>query len=194
MRRLAKWLTNILLVLVVLVAIFAIILPTALSARLAIVYSSSMTPEMPAGSLALMEPVDTATIEVGDIIAFNPPWDEDVTVSHRVAEIVSTGFVTKGDAVEDSDPFIIPEENVIGGVSWHIPLVGYGLNEMRHFARTVWGFCLLVVLPAMVIFGSAIRDVNFMVSPGKRRARLRKKRAERLKKRSPRSWQLKRAR
>ena len=193
MRQLAKWSVNIVLVVVVLFAILAILLPSVFSTRLAIVRTSSMEPAMPAGSLAVMSPVDPANIEVGDIIAFDPPWEEGVTVSHRVVEVLDNGFVTKGDAVEDSDPFIIPGENVIGQVSWHIPYVGYPLNDVRNFASSIWGFCLVIVLPAMVIFGSTIRDVNFMYNPGKRRARLLKKREERRKKRSPRSWQRRRA-
>ncbi|MBA7618288.1 hypothetical protein ES703_25609 [subsurface metagenome] len=183
MRKLAKWLVGIVLGLVVMVAILAILLPSIFAPGLAIVYSASMAPAMPAGSLAITEPVDPTTIEVGDIIAFNPPWDEDVTVSHRVVEILSTGFVTKGDANEDPDPFVIPEENVIGQVSFHIPYVGYPLVEIRRFASSVWGFCLLIVLPSMVIFGSAARDMNFKYSPGKKRARVLKKREDRLKKR-----------
>ncbi|MCK5644158.1 MAG: signal peptidase I, partial [Gammaproteobacteria bacterium] len=145
------------------------------------------------GSLAAMSPVNPADIKVGDIISFNPPWDEDVIVSHRVVQVLDNGFVTKGDAVEDSDPFVIPKGNVIGRVSWNIPYVGYALNDVRRFASSIWGFCLVIVLPAMVVLGSALRDANFMYNPGKRRARLLKKRAERLKKRSPRSWQLRAA-
>lgn len=193
MKRLAKWLINMGLVLVAAFAIFALILPSAFSTSLAIVRSNSMSPAMPAGSLAILTPVDPAAIEVGDIIAFNPPWDRRVTVSHRVAEVRSNGFVTKGDAVEDPDAFIIPPESVIGTVSWHIPYVGYPLNDIGNFARSIWGFGLLIVLPAMIVFGSAIRDANFMYSPGKRRARLLKKREERLKKRAPGSWRLRRA-
>jgi len=192
-RKAAKWVVNMTLGLVVLFVIFAIILPSAFSTRLAIVRSSSMEPALPAGALAVMSPVDPANIEVGQIIAFHPPWDEDATVSHRVVEILSNGFVTKGDAVEDQDPFVIPEESVISSVSWHIPHVGYALNDLRRFASSVWGFCVAIVLPSMLVFGSAIRDVNFSLSPGKRRARLLKKREERLKKRAPRSWQLRRA-
>lgn len=193
MKRLAKWLINMGLVLVAAFAIFALILPSAFSTRLAIVRSNSMSPAMPAGSLAILTPVDPAAIEVGDIIAFNPPWDRHVTVSHRVVEVRSNGFVTKGDAVEDPDAFIIPPESVIGTVSWHISYVGYPLNDIGNFARSIWGFGLLIVLPAMIVFGSAMRDANFMYSPGKRRARLLKKREERLKKRAPGSWRLRRA-
>lgn len=186
MRKLAKWLVGIVLVLVVMVAILAILLPSIFAHGLAIVYSASMAPAMPAGSLAITGPVDPNTIEVGDIIAFNPPWDEDVTVSHRVVDVIegeSPAFVTKGDANEDPDPFVIPEENVIGRVSFHIPYVGYPLVEIRRFASSVWGFYLLIVLPSMVIFGSAARDMNFKYSPGKRRVRVLKKREDRLKKR-----------
>ena len=189
MKRLTRWLINIALVLVVLFAIFAIILPSAFSSSLAIVRSSSMEPALPAGSLAMVGPVDTDSIEVGDVIAFNPPWDPGITVTHRVVEVRSDGFVTKGDASEDPDPFVIPAADVIGRPSWHIPYIGYALSHIGSFARSIWGFALLIVLPAVVIFASAIRDVTPMYRLGMRRARSLKKREQRLKRRAPASWQ-----
>ena len=198
MKQIARWTVNTLLILLVVLALFALLLPSLFSTRLAIVYSASMEPALPAGSLAVMTPIDQDTImetvEVGDIIVFNPPWQSEITVSHRVTQVLSDSFVTKGDASEDYDPFTIPKQSVLGKVSWHIPYVGYPLVEIKNFASTIWGFCLLIVLPAMVVLGSAIIDVNFMYSPGKRRARLAKKRKEYMKKRGYSSRQLRRVR
>lgn len=188
-----RYLINLLAGVALLVAVLALVLPTAFSTKLAIVRSDSMSPAMPAGAVAVMREIDPAQIEVGDIIAFEPPWDPEVIVSHRVQEVRDNGFVAKGDANEDPDPFIVPAANVIGTVSWHIPRVGYALSELSTFARSIWGFMLLIVIPAAVIFGSAINDASFMLSPGRRRERLVRKRDQRLTRRAPKAWRLRRA-
>lgn len=188
MRRLAKWVGMIALALMALVAIFAILVPSVFSTRLAIVYSGSMEPALPAGSLAVSQPVDPTTIQVGDIIAFDPPWDPraGVIVSHRVIGVIdddSLGFITKGDANEDPDPLPVYVNNVKSKVLFHIAYVGYPLVAIRQFASSIWGFGLLIVLPALIIFGSAARDLNLKYNPGKRRDRILKRRENRLKKR-----------
>ncbi len=184
MRQLAKWLTNIILALLVMAALILLLLPAVFASSLAIVYSGSMAPEMPTGALAVMEPVDPADIEVGDIIAFDPPWDDaEVTVSHRVIEIIVDGetlsFRTKGDANEDPDFDLVPATSVTGRVTLSAPNLGYLMARVRGYSHGQLGFVLFVGLPTLLLIGSAVRDMNFMVSPGKRRERLRKKMMER---------------
>ena len=174
------------LVLLVVTAFLFLVLPSAFASSLAVVYSGSMAPEMPMGALAMMEPVEPAQIEVGDIIAFNPPWDPDATVSHRVIEVVdgeTLSFLTKGDANEDPDFDIVPAANVIGRVTFNVPSLGYLLARVGDYSRSQLGFVLFVGLPTLLLIGSATRDMNFMVSPGKRRERQRKKMMERRKRR-----------
>jgi len=182
MRYLINWLKYIALVLLVLLAVLLVVLPAVLSSSLAVVYSGSMEPEMPRGALAWMEPVNPATIEVGDIIAFNPPWMEpDVTVSHRVIEVINgetLAFITKGDANEDPDFNVIPADNVVARVSFNLPNMGSLLLRVGQYTRSRLGLALFVALPTVLLIGSAMRDMNFMFSPGKRRARQRKKMIE----------------
>ena len=183
MRRLVNWLTIIVLGFLFLAVIITIVLPTVLSAKLAVVYSASMAPAMPVGALALMEPIDPAEIKVGDIIAFNPPRDPDVTVSHRVVEVLSDGasleFRTKGDANEDPDLFSVPAANVLGRVNFNIPYMGYGLARTGDYTRSRLGFVLLVCLPTLSLIGIAVRDINVMLNPRKKRLAKLKERRER---------------
>ena len=120
---------------------------------------------MRAGALAVMLPVDADDVKVGDIIAFDPPWDSnpDVTVSHRVIGVYHDEdilFDTKGDATEDSDPYYVPAQSVHGKVLFSIPYLGYVTNSVIGYVRTWLGFVSLVCIPAVIIVGSAIRDVN----------------------------------
>jgi len=173
MRRFFKWLSYIILGLAVLFFVFALLMPAVFSGRLAIVYSSSMEPAMPAGALAMMMPVDPEKVKVGDIIAFEPPWDPDVTVSHRVIDIRGDGqllFDTKGDAMEESDPFYVPAEHVHGKVVFNVPYLGFATNYALNYVRTWPGLILLVVLPSLVIVGSAARRIY--QPPNRRQKRL----------------------
>ena len=186
MRRLVKWLTNILLGLLVLLVVVFIVLPVVFSSRLAIVYTGSMAPAMSVGDLAWMQPVDPSKIKVGDIVAFNPPSQPDVTVSHRVIEIIrepALGFQTKGDANEDPDFDIIPADNVLAKVPFTMPNMGRYLLHIKQYTKSRLGFGLFIALPTVLLIGSAMRDMNFMLRPGARRARQRQKRAQRLEKR-----------
>ena len=182
-----------LLGIVLLFVIFALTMPSIFSTRLALVRGASMGDALPGGSLAFINSVHTSDIDIGDIITFEAPWTSDLTVSHRVIEIGSSGFVTKGDANKEKDPVVIPVENVYGLVSWHIPYLGYAFSGISSTASNIWGFFLMVIVPSGALLGILARDLNFMYNPGKRRARLLKRRRDRIKKRAPHSWMLSRA-
>ena len=186
MRYLISWLKYIALILLVLLAVVLVVLPAVFTSSLAVVYSGSMEPEMPRGALAWMEPVDPATIEVGDIIAFNPPRDPDVTVSHRVIEVIkgeTLAFSTKGDANEDPDWDVVPADNIVARVSFNLPNMGYFLLRVGKYTKGMIGFVLFIAVPTVLLIGSAMRDMNFMLNPRKIRARQRKKMLERRKRR-----------
>lgn len=193
MKRAVRWAANILLVAVLAFALAAILLPSVFAGTLAIVRSSSMEPTLPTGSLAIMTSVEPASVQVGDIIAFHPPWEDDVVVSHRVLEVVDDGFVTQGDAVEDADPMVIPEANVVGRLRWHLPYLGYLINNTKRFTSTVWGFLALVVLPAVLVFASAAREAYVALRPGAARRKRLEIRERRLARRLARTWKLGRA-
>jgi len=187
MRYLISWPKYIALVLLVLLTVVLVVLPAVFSSSLAVVYSGSMAPEISTGALAWMEPVDPATIEVGDIIAFNPPWMEpDVIVSHRVIEVIkgeTLAFSTKGDANEDPDWDVIPADNVVARVSFNLPNMGSLLLRIGQYTKSKIGFVLFIAVPTVLLIGSAMRDMNFMLNPRKLRARQLKKMMERRKKR-----------
>jgi len=161
-RKLTNWLGSIVLILAGLLLLFVLIVPLVFSGRVAIVLSSSMEPNMPIGSLAVTMPIAPEEVRVGDIIAFAPPWEPEVTVSHRVVEVLNDEeprFHTKGDASEDIDPWVMPAEYVTGRVAFNIPYLGYVANSALLYVRTWWGFVLLVVLPSMLLIGGTVRGV-----------------------------------
>ena len=188
MKRVVKWVGNIILGLVLCAVLFAFLIPTAFSGSLAIVRSSSMEPAMPAGALAVMLPVDAEDVKVGDIITFDPPWDPDpdVIVSHRVIGVYHNEdiiFDTKGDATEDSDPYWVPADSVQGRVVFSIPYLGYAANSIVGYVRTWLGFVTLVCIPVAIMVWSAVRDVNRSQNVRLRRLAKRLERQRRWKRR-----------
>jgi signal peptidase len=107
-----------------------------LTGRLTFVVSGpSMVPALAVGSAIIVEPVDPATLAVGDIVSVrNGPTRAVFT--HRITRIVQRGgsswLETKGDANGSPDPSLVPATDVLGRVSMAIPVAGYLLAVGSH--------------------------------------------------------------
>jgi len=131
--------------------------PVALwgDARYEPVYTGSMEPTIPVGSIVVIKPANPETLKVGDIICFKVETERPTTVTHRIIGITSQGFITKGDANEDPDTWIVKKQDVIGEVIAIIPYIGY----LGYFVRTPIGFTLLIIIPATLIIAIEIRNI-----------------------------------
>jgi signal peptidase len=117
------------------------------------VFSGSMEPAIPVGSVVVIKPADPETLKIGDIICFK--LSQPTSITHRIINITNEGFITKGDANEDPDQWIVKRENVIGKAVFTIPFIGY----IGYFVRTPIGFILLIVIPASLIIIMEIRNI-----------------------------------
>jgi signal peptidase len=98
--------------------------------------SSSMEPTVSPGDLAVVTNVYPRSLQVGDIIVYDKLMDSlqstpsqiSSPTLHRIARIVVSNnqrfFVTKGDNNPEEDSWLVPEEGVIGRVTFIIPFVG----------------------------------------------------------------------
>jgi len=155
-RKIAK--TAILTCVAAIIAIFLIFYrPVSLwgDTRYEPVYTGSMEPAIPVGSVVVIKPVNPETLKVGDIICFKVSESTTITVTHRIINVTTEGFITKGDANEDPDQWIVKRENVIGKAIFTIPYIGY----IGYFVRTPIGFILLIVIPASLIIIIEIRNI-----------------------------------
>jgi len=89
-----------------------------------VIVSGSMEPEIPVGSVILVNAVPAESIVVGDIIAYLSP-NKEAVVTHRVVRIVndfgnSPLFITRGDANNADDP-PLRYGRVVGRVFYTIP-------------------------------------------------------------------------
>jgi len=126
----------------------------------AIVLSGSMEPALKVGGIAFVERLSNPEeVRAGDVITFRSPNDPSKQVSHRVVEVVNDGngldFRTKGDNNEQPDQQLIPAENLVGKVRFHLPYLGYVVDWLR--GRE--GFLLFVGIPGILIIAGELRNI-----------------------------------
>lgn len=122
-----------------------------------VVLSGSMEPAISTGDAVLVERVDPATVEAGDVVTFTDGGATPVT--HRVVEVregeFGRQFVTQGDANEDPDPGVVTEGELVGRVMLTLPFVGYVVG----FGGTAAGFVALVVVPLGLLLLTELRGL-----------------------------------
>lgn len=123
--------------------------------RYYVVLTDSMIPEFASGDMVFVKLADADSIQVGDIITFNPSSDSNAYLTHRVTEkfddYEGTGvscFKTKGDANDSEDSFLIDEKRVIGTVQFHIPKLGLIIR----FVQLKWYFVVSLIVLIAVFF------------------------------------------
>ncbi|MFC1860571.1 signal peptidase I [Chloroflexota bacterium] len=120
-----------------------------------IVRSESMKPAVNMGDLIITGPANTQTnqtIEPGTIITYE---HADELVTHRVQSIDNETLVTKGDAVEDADPWPVKISNIKGIYLFKIPYVGY----VTSFIQTKFGWFLSIIIPAALLVAWLAKDI-----------------------------------
>lgn len=108
-----------------------------------VIVSGSMEPELPVGSVCLVD-CQQKEPEVGDIISYKA---KDTIITHRVIEETDDGYITKGDSNSVADPGIVKPKQIFGTVICSIPKVGYAVM----FMRTLKGIVLIAI--GAVCFG-----------------------------------------
>ena len=101
-----------------------------------VIVSGSMEPELPVGSLCLID-CQQKEPEEGDIISYKAG---DSVITHRVIEVTDEGYVTKGDANDSNDPGVVKQKQVFGTYVFSIPKAGYAVM----FFRSLKGIVLTI--------------------------------------------------
>jgi signal peptidase len=156
-RKIVKEVISVLIVIALLSPILiCVVAPFFVGGFFSVIMSGSMEPAIPVGSIVVVKKVNPEDVKVGDVIAFE--MGESRTM-HRVVEKVfengSFHFRTKGDANEDSDPWIVKPEDVSGALMLTIPYYGY----LLYFAGTPMGFALFILVPAIILIANEVRDI-----------------------------------
>ncbi len=171
------------------------------------VTSQSMWPLLTRGDLIFIRKTTPEEIKVGTVIVFH--HGAGIAV-HRIVEIAGQTITTKGDANTATDSPITYDDVVgrvitIGNQIFKVPFVGniafimnpettvsqQGepapgtgglLGAIARLLSNPLGFCLIVLLPAVLFVSSIWGDITSRLGSGGRKARLRK-RVQRLEKR-----------
>ena len=124
------------------------------------ILSPSMTPKYPVGSLVYIKEVDTKDLKIGDDISF--VFDEKLTVvTHQIVDIDQKAelFTTKGLANDSNDAKPVYFENIIGKVSFCIPLLGF----ISNFITSPLGLIIsiaVILMWAIVIYIMEMKKNN----------------------------------
>ena len=117
-----------------------------------VVESGSMEPTIETGSLSFInKKFKYENIKEQDIISFKlSSGNNSVRVMHRVIEVTDKGFITKGDANENSDGLTTTKENYEGKNVFSIPKLGYFIK----FIQTTKGKIILSILIVIIFVSS----------------------------------------
>ncbi len=147
-----SWLVTAVLVLIVAGLAFIYFSP---GYDLRLVRSESMKPAVNMGDLIITGPLNgpiNGELKPGMIVTYE--YSKEL-VTHRVQLIDGTTLVTKGDAVEDPDPWPVTVSDVRGIYLFKIPYVGY----VTSFVQTKFGWFLAIIIPAALLVGWLIKDI-----------------------------------
>jgi signal peptidase len=110
-----------------------------------------MAPAYPAGSLAIIEPVDPAQVRPGMTVVFEDPLVRGRLVAHRIVKRLpgssTPAWATKGDANAENDPAPVHAAAIQGRVRWTIPGLGRAVSALDG----EWAAALLVGLPLTIL-------------------------------------------
>jgi len=131
------------------------------------VLSGSMQDELPKGSLIVVRETDPQSLKVGDNITFM--HGTNTAITHKITQIQENhygdgirGFTTKGTNNMFPDPEIVSAADIIGAVTFSIPLLGSILAFIANKPVTVF-----LVLGAIIAVAAIAR--KFLVERTRRK-------------------------
>ena len=135
-----------------------VVLFTLISSRIPIygissfvVLSGSMEPAVPVGSVIYT--LKLPQYETRDVVAFKQGKN---TITHRIVEVTKDGYRTKGDANEDPDTALVSLKDVVGNQVFML----WNLGKLIIALKTIPGFLVLLVLPALILIGSEFWNIK----------------------------------
>ena len=120
------------------------------------VMSGSMEPSVKTGSIAFIESkwTDFDEIKKGDVITFEVG---NSFVTHRVADVTDKGVITKGDANNKRDVWVVTENMYYGKQLFSVPIIGY-----------IAVFIKQNILLTILIIAAVLLTAKFFKEGGKR--------------------------
>ena len=155
MKKLATILTDILIIMLFLALAGILTMKLKYGMEMKAVLTGSMEPELPVGSLLVIQPVSYDEIEIGNDITF--VRDKNLTlVTHRViSKDDETRTITTQGIANNAPDNPTRFENVVGKVVYHIPYLGY----LVIWTSTLQGKIIAgIIIIALVAFSLLFSD------------------------------------
>ena len=121
-----------------------------------IVRSGSMEPVINTGDAVVIGPLDGPFgngLQQGSIVTYRHGME---LITHRVLSIEGDTLVTKGDAVEDPDPWPVSRQSVGGIYLFRVPYIGY----VSSFIRTPVGRYVAILVPGVILVALLFREAR----------------------------------
>lgn len=136
------------------------------------VMSGSMTPAITTGSIVYTQKADS--IDKGDVITFER---KNINVTHRVVDITDKNgksvsslvsplpgaplpqeifYKVKGDANNEPDADLVPQNKVIGKTFINIPAIG----RWTSFLKTIPGLLIFIIGPTLIFIGFELWNIK----------------------------------
>ena len=114
-----------------------------------------MVPSINMGDMVITGPVNgplRGEVKPGSIVTYQRGAG---LVTHRVLSVEGGTLMTKGDAMEDPDPWPVTLSDVNGIYLFKIPYVGY----LSNFIQTKPGWFLVIIMPATLLVAFLAKDI-----------------------------------
>lgn len=148
--------------LVVVVSVSLLLVPLLFGIRFAFVPTSSMEPNLAAGSLVVTRDISPPDIRVGDVVVFPQPGRPSQMIVHRVVAVQQDNLTTRGDANSRVDAWVLNVESVSGRTLFDVPYLGRLVDLLRSPA----GVAMLVATGvALVAVGESKGRVRVPTAP-----------------------------
>lgn len=136
----------------VLVAIVFIALPLLGGLEYRTIVSGSMEPEIPVGSLVIIEKVKDEEIKIGDVVTFY--LSGETTVTHKVVgyDLSKDALITHGVANDEGTNEYTPFDSVLGRVVFTVPWIGRLFLFVSTTRGKIIAATIIVVLYILSVF------------------------------------------
>ncbi|AKB35716.1 Signal peptidase I [Methanosarcina siciliae C2J] len=149
-----KDILNLILLIILIAPLIGTMIPMD-SIHFMTVMGTSMEPVITSDDIIVISSGKTS-VELGTIISYYYHFEDNSSpsvITHRVIGFAPEGYRTKGDACANADNYVVAPEDVIGVMRFKIPYLG----ALIHFANTLMGLFMLVILPAIILIIQEIR-------------------------------------
>lgn len=156
--RASSFLGGLMLLVALVVGLGVSVVPRLMGLHTYAIISGSMEPSYPTGSLVYAAPASGDTLAAGDVAAF---WRGEDVIVHRVQENVTAEgeLITKGDANAEVDIRPVPYDQVLGKVSFSVPLVGYLMMALGSTSGTLTLGWYILMAVAFCLIGTIVGNL-----------------------------------